>query len=821
MHLTQIRCLAFLTVLIFLVSVIAMPSNIALAQKTETVKKERFKAKADFLLEILGETKERIDKSLEELEEKGIVIPEEARTSYKKGLSIAEDAVKLWDEGRYREVCEKAIEAMKSFKNVLVTIHKAKPSTEMSKVEVKVRKAIGLKVAIERALAYADKIEKLIVNAEERGFEVSEIKERISKASEILEEALELLDEGKVDDAARKLGEARKLLGEAMAEYRKTITQKIKLKMTERFLSKVKERVEELKEKILPLLEKLPEEKRVKVGILIANATSKIEEAREKTKQGISELPKIMPTLREIVKKIHESKKEVGEKRLEKIEILIETKRLQTQILRLNVRIKLLEKFGIDTEEAEKMLNETRNLLEIVKTYTNQNNLEKAKETVEKAKEIMNKIDEQTLEALKKVRKEKALEIEIMKKLKAKILGELEELKEKLGEIETKITELKIRGTNTSRLEQILAQAKEMLRNAMEKTESGNFTTVCQVVCPVKAVIHRLEKNLEWIEEVTEKVREKIEELKEKISELEEEVSELKEEIAEAKTKGLDVSKAEERLEKAEELLIQAKELMETDKTVLATIKVRLCKAMVRAAEVALEEAEEVVERWISYTPSNENVKINIRQLAASQFMALPRVFVEVTIVFPHAGFRVDWGNVEREKTAFTVDVKVKEWTGPSIQVVTRKTHVYRLGEFKPGVYTFIFKVNGKILVTKQFEVKTSQIPPLKPKIIDILRNPEVYKDKTVIIVGEYCGWRIPENLPGPKSKRPLVTRSDWIIKDGSGWIYVTGKLPDLNPVKDVGHKVTVKATVEVKVAVTVKGKEVTIAYLKAVEVKT
>jgi DNA repair exonuclease SbcCD ATPase subunit len=728
---------AFLLVLMFLASVVAVPSNIALAQQTETAEEGKFKARADILLNILEKAKERVDKTLEKLEEKGVTIPEEAKTNYETGLSIAEEAVKLRDEGKYREACEKAVEAMRSFKNVLVAIHKAKPPIEAPKAEVEARKAIGLKVAVERAKIYADRLEKLIASAEDRGFKVpTEIKEKISKARSILDEALRLLDEGKVDEAARKLGDARKLLGEAMAEFRKTVAQQIKLKMTERFLNKTEERIEKLKERLLPLLEKLPEEKREKVEALIANATRHVEEAKEKARHGIREIPKIMPILREIAKTIHETRKEAGEKRLEKIGVLIEVRKLQAQTLRLEARIRLLERLGVDMADAKNMLNETRSLLNEAKNYIDQDNPDKAKEAVEKARELIAEIDKNTGEALGKA-KEK-----VLGELKQKALKELEELQKKLDEIEAKIAEMKAENITVARFEQILAKAKDALEKARERVESGNFTTTCQVICPVKAVIYRLEKSLEWAEKTAKKIKERIEEVREKIRELEEEMSELEAKIAEAKEKGLDVSEAENRLEKARGFLIQARKLAEEGKTVLAMVKTRLCEALIKAAERAVEKAEE---RWIPYTPGSENVEVNIRQVAPILPGESPEVLVEVVIVFPHAGFRVDWDGIERDGKVFTVNVKVEEWTGPSIQVVTRKTHVYELGKLEPGIYTFTFKANGKILVIQQFEVKASSTPQLKPKIIDILKNPEAYRDKTIIISGEYCGWSYPK----------------------------------------------------------------------------
>lgn len=77
--------------------------------------------------------------------------------------------------------------------------------------------------------------------------------------------------------------------------------------------------------------------------------------------------------------------------------------------------------------------------------------------------------------------------------------------------------------------------------------------------------------------------------------------------------------------------------------------------------------------------------------------------------------------------------------------------------------------------------------------IADITSNPTEYKGRTVTISGEYRGWE-----PGHGS--PPVTRSDWILKDETGSIYVTGKVsPRLDPVEDIGKKITVYGIVRVK----------------------
>ena len=62
-----------------------------------------------------------------------------------------------------------------------------------------------------------------------------------------------------------------------------------------------------------------------------------------------------------------------------------------------------------------------------------------------------------------------------------------------------------------------------------------------------------------------------------------------------------------------------------------------------------------------------------------------------------------------------------------------------------------------------------------RPKIKDILDDPKAWSGKTVLILGVYCGWKPPRDVPGPNYTGPPETRSDWIISDETGWIYVTG----------------------------------------------
>ncbi|RLI02093.1 hypothetical protein DRO30_03155 [Candidatus Bathyarchaeota archaeon] len=110
------------------------------------------------------------------------------------------------------------------------------------------------------------------------------------------------------------------------------------------------------------------------------------------------------------------------------------------------------------------------------------------------------------------------------------------------------------------------------------------------------------------------------------------------------------------------------------------------------------QQSSSYADKWILYTPNPDTV--NIKVLKYNRL-----VKVEVSIVFPHGGFRVDWGSLKKQGSTFYSNSKVEMWTGPSIQVVTKKSYTYNLGELSPGKYWFVFLVNGEAVKTINFKV--------------------------------------------------------------------------------------------------------------------
>jgi hypothetical protein len=81
--------------------------------------------------------------------------------------------------------------------------------------------------------------------------------------------------------------------------------------------------------------------------------------------------------------------------------------------------------------------------------------------------------------------------------------------------------------------------------------------------------------------------------------------------------------------------------------------------------------------------------------------------------------------------------------------------------------------------------------PTSEATIGEIRAAPALYEGQTVNIEGVYQGWQ-----GGYGS--PPVTRSDWLVEDATGWLYVTGEPPgDLDPLDDTGRPIKVSGQIE------------------------
>jgi len=107
------------------------------------------------------------------------------------------------------------------------------------------------------------------------------------------------------------------------------------------------------------------------------------------------------------------------------------------------------------------------------------------------------------------------------------------------------------------------------------------------------------------------------------------------------------------------------------------------------------------------------------------------------------------------------------------------------------GKFILLAAFVAVLLVTACQQAPPSLSPPAKLSIGDIRRVPIAYEGKVVTIEGKYQGWK-----GGFGS--PPVTRSDWLVQDATGWLYVTGKPAGLDPLGDIGRPIKVTGLIMV-----------------------
>jgi len=80
---------------------------------------------------------------------------------------------------------------------------------------------------------------------------------------------------------------------------------------------------------------------------------------------------------------------------------------------------------------------------------------------------------------------------------------------------------------------------------------------------------------------------------------------------------------------------------------------------------------------------------------------------------------------------------------------------------------------------------------PAGPSIAELRGDPAAYAGRTVLVSGSFKGWK------GACLSTPPVSRSDWMLEDGTGCIYVHAPLPaGSDALKPQGEAVSLRAVV-------------------------
>jgi hypothetical protein len=131
-------------------------------------------------------------------------------------------------------------------------------------------------------------------------------------------------------------------------------------------------------------------------------------------------------------------------------------------------------------------------------------------------------------------------------------------------------------------------------------------------------------------------------------------------------------------------------------------------------------------------------------------------------------------------------EVGVAEAPAPGFFLDPNESYTWRSHTpTKPGKYVIRVFYDGGVIGNTYFFVVE------KPTIKEILDHPPSYDGKTVLIKAIYRGWK--------GEGEPPIIKSNWVITDLTGEIYVTSIYPHLDPIEDIGRELIVIGIVRVK----------------------
>ena len=232
---------------------------------------------------------------------------------------------------------------------------------EVEEVEEGFERAVGLRVAIERALIFIERIRATAKRLQEEGYQIeaSQINETLEEVEIQLNDLYSRLQSGEIDidEAAKEFATARGMLGRTMGLLHST-AKKIKAVKAERFLEHVENRIRRLEENINRLRNGLAGDV-ASATVALRNAEMKLQRLRERLAAG--EIDEAIEGLSDAVEEIDEGLGELNGRGVSNI--LREMNRLEAKIRVMKATAERLARKGVDSSEIEEELQSAEALL--------------------------------------------------------------------------------------------------------------------------------------------------------------------------------------------------------------------------------------------------------------------------------------------------------------------------------------------------------------------------------------------------------------------------------------------------------------------------
>jgi len=548
---------------------------------------------ASDLLALVNTSREKAEAIIQGMEDEGTEIPEEAIRALEKGDEFLEEALELMDDGDCKQASAKLTVALQHYGKAAQKALEAGEEHEEEEHEEEAEKAIGLREAIERAYSFLEKVNETAADFEEKGINVTEVRNLLLEANQTLTQAENELDDGNFTVADELKSSAREMIGQAMGLLQ-SMNKGNKAEKAEEFLEKTKERLQELLDKLNEILGNLdlPPEAVEGINEAFTNAQDKLQVIKDLIRTGdledaLDELDEVLEESGEALEAVDEHDHGIGNK-------LGSIEKIQAKLEILNETVQRLKSEGENVTALEDLLTAAKGKLEeaseiLATPDLGEEQIDAVEELIEEAEELVEEADD-LLDDLKKDLDERREEEREEREEEADELREdINKLPNEIGDLNMTAQTLASEGVNVTAITSLLEDAKTTLEGIDPEGEKDAAETQMD---EAKDLIEEAEKLIEELldteetedeeedgtEETTaEEISERIEKLEEELSSLEEEKEELAEEqvnveqlaaqidrlrdlIAEAKAS----ENPEEIVERAESLLEEIEDLLDS-----------------------------------------------------------------------------------------------------------------------------------------------------------------------------------------------------------------------------------------------------------------
>ncbi|MCW3992529.1 MAG: hypothetical protein NWE79_07450 [Candidatus Bathyarchaeota archaeon] len=430
-----------------------------------------FEKIAEKLLEHSERIRERVNSTLEK---RGVdEVPWEIRESLRLGLEALVQARSLFEEGNFEEAARIAHQAMNHFSAAFRNIEETIPEEpDEEEVKAETEEVVGLKVAIERAYIFLDKIESTAMNLQEEVYNVDAVLAELDNARASLEQALALLDGGNVSAAARAMAAAQGTLGRSNGALN-SVMKRQKEKRTEGFLEQAQARARNLNGTIIKLQTRLMERNALSVRAALGATEKKLERLRERL--GEDDLDDVLDELEDAIEEMDDELEDLNGNNTSTM--LKEMNRVEARIRVLQRTEERLRNKGEETPEIQSRLNVSTALLEQIRLQLEAGDLEALKELIEEAeesfKDARDEIQDSKVSGIKERMREKLKDMletseEDEPEEDDELIDEIRELEKMIADLEDYMRRLAAAGANATDVEAELQRARNLLREAAE-----------------------------------------------------------------------------------------------------------------------------------------------------------------------------------------------------------------------------------------------------------------------------------------------------------------------------------------------------------------